>query len=264
LQIILIADRKELRIDMQESLRKKSDQLQILGNIFSLLDQFDLDDMAVTTDGSQLGKVVSLLSEVKAIFAELPKSVEPLDKHDKAQSKAKVSGHVRQSSPPKAQDTKAIISQKKALVQPAIMASTTNKPVASKPNASESFASKPNVSSRDSSVTSKKTQGQVASSKITFTERDDIVTDYLKQVCEDLELFPNRGSINEFFKVYFGVEFNLNKKSRAQVTKRLCSLLLQKKLKRSQIADILLKATKSKYGAFLKEDDAVFLKGWKQ
>ncbi|NKB17812.1 MAG: hypothetical protein HC770_06595 [Pseudanabaena sp. CRU_2_10] len=54
---------------MQESLRKKSEQLQLLGNIFSLLEQFDLEDMAVTTDGSQLGKVVSLLCEVKAIFA---------------------------------------------------------------------------------------------------------------------------------------------------------------------------------------------------
>jgi hypothetical protein len=239
LQIILIADRKELRIDMQESLRKKSDQLQILGNIFSLLDQFDLDDMAVTTDGSQLGEVVSLLSEVKAIFAELPKSVEPLDKHDKAQSKAKVSGRVRQSSSTKT--TQGIPGQKKTLLQPAIIAIAAG--------------------SRDSLVTSNRNQSKGGILKIT-AERDDIVADYLTQVFSDLEMFPSRNSINEFFKVYFSVEFNLNKKSRAEIIKRLCRLLLQKNLFRSAIADILLKATKSKYGAFLKEDDAVFLKGW--
>jgi hypothetical protein len=237
---------------MQKSLKNKSDQLQILGNIFSLIDEIDMEDMVFTTDGSQLGKVVSLLCEVKATFSGLPKLVEPLDKSNKAQSKAKVSERVSKSSPTKA--PKGIPSQKKALAQPAIVATA----------ASKVSVSKATASSRDNPITSKRTQGQVASSKITVTERDDIVTDYLKQVFDDLEMFPSRSSINEFFKVYFGVEFNLNKKSRAQVTKRLCSLLLQKKLNRSVIGDILLKATKSKYGAFLKESDAVFLKGWKQ
>ena len=250
---------------MQESLRKKSEQLQLLGNIFSLLEQFDLEDMAVTTDGSQLGKVVSLLCEVKATFAGLPNSVEHLDKKDRAH----VSERDRKASPTKA--PKGIPSQKKGLAQPAIVANTVSKPSAaaskstvSKIPASKAPASKAAVSSRDISVTSNKNQGKVENSQIPVSVRDAIVFDYLSYVFSDLEMFPSRGSINEFFKAYFTVDFNLNKKSREQVIGRLCRLLLQKRLNRSAIGDILLRATNSKYGAFLKEKDAVFIKGWQQ
>ncbi|NKB17811.1 MAG: hypothetical protein HC770_06590 [Pseudanabaena sp. CRU_2_10] len=190
----------------------------------------------------------------------MPNSVEHLDKKDKAH----VSERDRKASPTKA--TKGIPGQKKALAQPAIVANTVSKPsaAASKSTVSKISASKAAVSSRDISVTSNKNQGKVENSQIPVSVRDAIVFDYLSYVFSDLEMFPSRGSINEFFKAYFTVDFNLNKKSREQVIGRLCRLLFQKKLNRAAIGDILLRATNSKYGAFLKEKDAVFIKGWQQ
>jgi hypothetical protein len=276
---------------MQEILKKKSDQLQMLGNIFSLLDQFDLEDMAASTDGSQLGKVVSLLCEVKATFAVLPETAERQYVRDNDQDKPKVYELVGKSSPTQAPEVmpsqkKPLPSPKKPLSGPAIVANTVSKPSAaaskstvsksaaskatpgkspaSKAPASKAPASKAAVNSRNSSVTSNKNQGKIENSQIPVSTRDAIVFDYLSYVFSDLEMFPSRGSINEFFKAYFTVDFNLNKKSRDQIVGRLCRLLFQKKLNRTAIGDILLRATNSKYGAFLKEKDAVFIKGWKK
>ncbi|MEH2457353.1 hypothetical protein [Nostoc sp.] len=90
-----------------------------------------------------------------------------------------------------------------------------------------------------------------------------ILVDYLTNIVfADTESFPDRKSISDFFKEYFGIDYNLKKESRKELVNRLWKLLLEKNITRDVIGDALLKITNSKHGSLLKEKETGFLKGW--
>lgn len=91
-----------------------------------------------------------------------------------------------------------------------------------------------------------------------------IVVDYLKKALSDMEIFPSRKSIADFFREAFNIDYNVSKESREDLIRKLCKLLLTKNISRADIGDALLKRSSSKYGSFLKEQEDNFLKGWYQ
>ncbi len=106
--------------------------------------------------------------------------------------------------------------------------------------------------------------GQVSSQKTDRKENTKkMVVDYLTNVVfADIEIFTDRKSIADFFKDFFGIEYNLKKESRKDVVSRLCKLVLESNISIDIIGDALLKRTNSKYGSALKEKETGFLKSW--
>jgi hypothetical protein len=89
-----------------------------------------------------------------------------------------------------------------------------------------------------------------------------VFVDYLQKVFSDTEVFSNRKSITDFFKEHFSIEYDSGKKSRAELVSKLCKMLLEKDISREDVGEALLKATNSKHGSLLKEEEPGFLKGW--
>ncbi|WP_019498292.1 hypothetical protein [Pseudanabaena sp. PCC 6802] len=213
-------------MDISERLQKRSEQLQLLGAAIALLEKIDLEDIVKITDGSRLGKIAKLLNEVKTSLGDIQiedRLNQNLLTIDKAMPK----------SSSKSRETVS----KNALVPALVVSRGTG----------------------SKNIKSAKPQEPIRQVAVSSAQQNAIIMDYLQQVFSDTETFPSRKSINEFFKDYFEIDYNLNKKSRVETIKRLCRLLLKKQDNRVVIGDILLKATNSKHGAFLKADDTVFL-----
>jgi hypothetical protein len=180
-----------------ETSSKKVDQFQTLGEILSLLDKLDMNDIEAITAGSYLGQVVKLLRNAKETL-------------DVARDELK---------------------KEESLIS--------------------------NNLDRDSS------NNQFSESSESNLNHNQIVIDYLKKALSDIEVFPDRKSIVDFFREAFKIEHPLKKESREDLIKKLCNKLIVKKdIKRTDIGEALLKKSNSKYGSFLKEKEDDFLKGW--
>jgi hypothetical protein len=209
-------------MDTEKILHKRSEQLQLLSDAIALLDKIDMEDIVKITDGSHLGRIVRLLSEVKTNLVDIQMENQKTPSITKAMPKS---------------STKSGKTVSKTASTPALVVA--------------SGVGKTNIKLDNR-------QEPIRQVTIRSDRQKTIVMDYLQQVFSDTETFPSRKSINDFFKDNFEINYNLNKKSRPEIIKRLSKLLLQKQANRSVIGDILLKATNSKHGAFLKAKDSVF------
>jgi hypothetical protein len=176
---------------------KKIDQFQTLGEILSLLDKLDMNDIEVITAGSHLGQVVKLLRNAKETL------------------------YVARNE----------LKREESLINKELDLDSSN--------------------------------NQFAESSQSNLNSNQIVIDYLKKALSDVEFFPDRKSIVDFFSEYFKIEHSLKKESREDLIRKICNkLILKKDILRADIGEALLKRTSSKYGSFLKEQEDDFLKGW--
>ncbi|MEH2198746.1 hypothetical protein [Nostoc sp.] len=196
----------------KENAKKKFEQLQTLGQILSLIQTLNIDEIEAITTGSHLGEAVKLLKNLKN---HLNLAIYELEKEENTTSKA-------------------IHELEK------------------EENTTSTQSADPEISTQPS---------QQKINKDENTKK--ILVDYLTNVVfADTESFPDRKSISDFFKEYFGIDYNLKKESRKELVNRLCKLLLERNITRDAIGDALLKITNSKHGSLLKEKETGFLKSW--
>ena len=196
----------------KENAKKNFEQLQTLGQILSLIQTLNIDEIEAITTGSHLGEAVKLLKNLKN---HLNLAIYELEKEEDATSKA-----IHELE--KEEDT------------------TSNQ------LADSEISTQPSHQKKNKDESTKK-----------------ILVDYLTNVVfADTESFPDRKSISDFFKEYFGIDYNLKKESRKELVNRLCKLLMERNITRDAIGDALLKITNSKHGSLLKEKETGFLKSW--
>jgi hypothetical protein len=282
-------------MEMPATLSSRSDQIQALGNILHLVEQLDIEDIATVTSGSRLGRVVDLLAQVKQALSPdsgLGNAIGSNDRRKQGMNGANsaVTNNATNAVENGAEmaianhtnhDFELVESGEAGAMRQAGKSAKsapkkTNRnglaPSTRKAKTSQTLAAKPKPGKRKSSQTATRS-GKKANSvshkrspKSSHTKRSSdpkrIMISYLKQVFADVEVFPDRNSITDFFERHFQIEFQIDKESRPELVSRLCRMAIAKQVSRNELGDILLADTNSKYGAFLKQDEVTFLQGW--